>query len=188
MRPRDPGAEGAKRATRLSPPSPEPAHRSPHESPAFDPPRHRKPSQTPPIDPAPRVRRRRSLRRGGCQRPAAVVAQVKRLVLAHRFADCPTDNAARAQVHQDGQVQPAFACPQVGRVAQPNPVHGTRREASLPARLQVFLPHQPGYKRCTLCGEEMIIDAILCPHCGEIPGRSKPSPPPAAPPGGHCRI
>lgn len=38
----------------------------------------------------------------------------------------------------------------------------------------------PGYKKCTLCGDEMLIDAILCPHCDRIPGRSPaPTPPPS---------
>ena len=37
----------------------------------------------------------------------------------------------------------------------------------------------PGYKKCTHCGDEMLIDAILCSHCGKIPGLN---PAPAAPP------
>ena len=40
----------------------------------------------------------------------------------------------------------------------------------------------PGYKICTLCGEEIVIDAILCRHCGQIPGLSPAAPP--APRGG----
>lgn len=42
----------------------------------------------------------------------------------------------------------------------------------------------PGYKICTLCGEEIVIDAILCRHCGQIPGLSPAAPPPRAPRGG----
>ena len=35
----------------------------------------------------------------------------------------------------------------------------------------------PGHKVCTLCGEEIVIDAVLCRHCGQIPGLSSGAPP-----------
>ena len=59
------------------------------------------------------------------------VQRPDRQILFHPVADSPANHAPREQVDDDGQINPALTRPDVGDVARPLLVRGTRRKVLL---------------------------------------------------------